>query len=63
MSYVAKVEGNKVKIYKSNGSYVRTIYPGGNVKLAVVSGEEVHITMQNGKIKIYGVNGSYKRTI
>jgi len=63
MSYVVRVEKDKVKIYKSNGTYIRTIYPGGSVSSAVISGDEVHITMSDGKIKIYGINGSYKKTI
>ena len=63
MAYVAKAEKNRVKIYKSNGSYVRTIMPGGEVQSAVINGDEVHITLKNGRVKIYGVNGSYKRTI
>jgi endonuclease YncB( thermonuclease family) len=63
MSYVAKVEGNKVKIYKSNGSLVKTISPGGPVKSAIISGDEIQITMQNGKIRIYGMNGSLKKII
>lgn len=60
-TYVVKVENGNVKLYKSNGSYQRTICSGA--QSAVVSGDEVHVTMKDGKVKIYGVNGSYKRTI
>jgi hypothetical protein len=60
-TYVLKIEGGNAKLYKSNGSYVRQICSG--VQSGVVSGDEVHLTMQDGKVKIYGVNGSYKRTI
>ena len=61
-SYVIKIDGGHAKLYKSNGSYQRTIGDSG-AKNAVISGDEVHVTMNNGKVKIYGVNGSYKRTI
>jgi len=60
-SFVVKIENGRVKLYKSNGVYVREIC--SNASSAVVSGDEVHVTMKDGKVKIYGVNGVYKRTI
>jgi hypothetical protein len=60
-AYVLKVESANTKLYKSNGSLVRTI--GSGAQSGVVSGDEVHVTMKDGKVKIYGVNGSFKRTI
>lgn len=60
-TYVLKVENGNAKLYKSNGSFVRTIC--SDAQSGVVSSDEVHVTMKNGKVKIYGVNGSFKRTI
>lgn len=59
--YVVKVENGNVKLYKSNGSYIRPICSGA--VSAIVAGNEVHCTMANGRVRIYNVNGSYLREI
>ena len=59
--YVAKMTGGSVHIYKSNGSYVRSLVSGATA--AVVQGDEVHVTMPDGRVRIYGVNGVLKRSI
>lgn len=60
-TYVLKVENGNAKLYKSNGSFVRSIC--SEAQSGVVSGDEVHVTTKDGRVKIYGVNGSFKRTV
>jgi len=60
-TYVVKIVGGNAKLYKSNGTFIRTVCSGA--QSGVVSGDEVHVTMKDGKVKIYGVNGGFKRTI
>ena len=55
MSYICKVEGGQVKIFTSGGQPVRT-FENGAVN-AVISGDELHVTMSNGRIKVYTFPG------
>jgi hypothetical protein len=60
-SYALKVSSGQVRLYKTNGTFVRPIVTGA--KSAVLQGEEVHATMPDGKVRIHSVSGTYKRTI
>ena len=60
-SYALKVAGGQVRLYKTNGTFARPIVSGA--KSAVLQGDEVHATMQDGKVRIHSVSGTYKRTI
>jgi hypothetical protein len=59
--YVAKLAGGSVHIYRSNGTYVRSLVAGA--AFAVVQGDEIHVTMPGGHIRSCGVNGILKRSI
>lgn len=63
---VLKVNKSKVEIYKSNGSYVRTIAVGrGNIVFADFNLDQslVLITYDTGKVEIFKENGSYVRAV
>jgi len=62
-NYVVKVKGAPLQLYKSDGNFERTICNNSEIQSAVLSGDEVHVTMKNGGIKIYGVDGNFKRNI
>ncbi|KRP34857.1 MAG: hypothetical protein ABS34_12200 [Opitutaceae bacterium BACL24 MAG-120322-bin51] len=61
MSYICKVEGGQVKMYTTGGQPVRTFEHGA--VSAVISGDEVHVTMSNGQLKVYTLSGQPIRTI
>ena len=60
-SYAIKVTGGQVRLYKTNGTFVRPIISGA--KSAVIQGDEVHVTMPDGKVRIHALSGTYKRTL
>ena len=60
-SYALKVAGGQVRLYKTNGTFVRPIVSGA--KAAVLQGDEIHATMPDGKVRIHALSGIYKRTI
>jgi hypothetical protein len=60
-SYAVKVSGGQVRLYKTNGTFVRPIVSGA--KTAVLQGDEVHATMPDGKVRIHALSGTYKRTL
>ena len=63
MSYAVKTERSHVRIVNtSNGSTVRTI--GGKFTNAIIQGDEIHLTMENGRIRVINIKtGSTIRTI
>ena len=60
-SCALKVSGGQVRLYKTNGTFVRPIVSGA--KTAVLQGDEVHATMPDGKVRIHALSGTYKRTL
>ena len=58
---IANVKGKEVKVFNSNGMFVRTIHCSSDVASAYVSGDEVNIQLANGHSEIYKTNGLFVR--
>lgn len=55
---VVKIEGNNVKVYKDQYSYV-TVSVGKSVTNAVWAGGELNVSMSDGKVRRYKDQYSY----
>jgi len=60
---VVKVDGKKVKLYKSTGSLKKIINVGEEIISAILQGDEIHVSTVKGKIRVYSLTGSLRKII
>ncbi len=61
--FIVKVDGKKVKLYKSTGSLNKIINVNKDIVNAIQQGDEIHVTTAKGKVRIYSLTGSLKKII
>jgi hypothetical protein len=64
---IVKVENGFVKVFTSSGSGLYTFgvggTPGQRAKSAIIMGDEIHVTREDGKVVVTTHSGSQKRII
>lgn len=60
---IVKVDGKKVKLYKSTGSLKKIININEDIVIAIQQGNEIHVSTKKGEIRVYSFTGSLRKVI